>query len=267
VALDYAPTASTSRRTPRHGRLRELVAAGEEEYSASLRTIASYADELATIAPHASNAREPSWINGFLPGLDSAAIYAFLRARRPRTYLEVGSGNSTRFARRAISDGGLATRVVSIDPSPRAEVDAICDQAVRCAMEVADASLFSALGAGDVVFLDGSHRVFTRSDATVFFLDLLPAVAPGVLVGVHDVYLPDDYPDDISERHYSEQYLLGALLLGQPAWLRLVLAASYVSEYTPFGDVLRPLWSRPGLEEVETHGVAFWFETQELGGV
>ncbi len=93
------------------------------------------------------------------------------------------------------------------------------------------------------MFVDGSHRVFTGSDATVFVLDLLPALAPGVLVGVHDVYLPDDYPPEVANRHYSEQYLLAALLLGQPAWLGLVLAAHFVTSGRSlvFGE-LQSLW-------------------------
>lgn len=48
----------------------------------------------------------------------------------------------------------------------------------------------------DVVFLDGSHRVFMNNDASVFFLDGLPRLPPGVLVGVHDIFLPEDYGPD-----------------------------------------------------------------------
>jgi hypothetical protein len=261
VTLDYPPSSSPAPAERREGRLAELVAAGEPSYRAALERIASYGDELARIPHDAPDGRSPAWVNDFLPGLDGAAIYAYLRSREPRTYLEVGSGTSTRFARRAIEDGGLATRIVSIDPSPRAEVDAICDEVIRSPMELADAAPFEALEAGDVLFLDGSHRVFTGSDATVFFLDLLPALAPGVLVGVHDVYLPDDYPADIAERHYSEQYLLAALILGEPSWLRLELAADFVSKRPELASTLDPLWSRPELAGVQTHGVALWLET------
>jgi hypothetical protein len=105
--------------------------------------------------------------------------------------------------------------------------------------------------------------VFTGSDATVFVLDLLPSLAPGVLVGVHDVYLPDDYPEEIADRHYSEQYLLGALLLGEPDWIRPVLAADYVSRRPELAAEISALWGRPELEGVQTHGVALWLEVGE----
>jgi predicted O-methyltransferase YrrM len=254
VVLDYPASARRVPQARRDGRLHDAVASAEPAYRDALRTIAAYADDLVAIDG-------ALWRNEFLPGLDAAAIYAFLRARKPATYLEVGSGSSTRFARHAIADGGLSTRIVSIDPRPRADVEELCDVAVRMPLEVADPALFDALQPGDVVFVDGTHRTFTGSDATVFVLDLLPALKPGVLVGVHDVYLPDDYPPSVTRRHYSEQYLLGALLLGKPDWLSLVLAADYVAQRRELAEELGALWSRPELAGVETHGVSFWLET------
>ena len=57
-----------------------------------------------------------------------------------------------------------------------------------------------------------------NSDATVFFLEILPRLPGGVLVGIHDVFLPYDYPRDYADRYYSEQYLLAAhLIAGNPA--------------------------------------------------
>lgn len=263
VVLDYPSTALPSPRTRRNGSLHDLIARGEDEYRRHLQTIGSYAEDLARIARTAPGGGRPAWVNEFLPGMDSASLYGFVRSRAPQTYLEVGSGTSTRFVRQAIGDAGLATRIVSIDPKPRAEVDALCDEMVRRPLELADPSLFARLVAGDVLFMDGSHRVFTGSDATVFTLDLLPTLAPGVLVGIHDVYLPDDYPADISERHYSEQYMLGALLLGEPDWLRPVLAADYVSKRPALAGELAPLWERPELRDVQTHGVTMWLEVLE----
>lgn len=265
VVLDYPATSLASSASRGTGRLNDLIAAGEPEYRRTLDMIASFEEDLARIPRRVEGGRSPSWVNDFLPGLDSASIYGFLRSRGSQTYLEVGSGTSTRFARRAIDDGALPTRIVSIDPSPRAEVDELCDEVVRQPLELADTAMFSRLRGGDVLFVDGSHRVFTGSDATVFVLDLLPSLAPGVLVGVHDIYLPDDYPDQVRDRHYSEQYLLGALLLGEPAWIHVVLAANYVSNRPGLAAALESMWSRPELAGVETHGVGFWFEIGQPG--
>ena len=66
----------------------------------------------------------PTWENGWFPALDAVTLYGLVATRNPRWYVEVGSGNSTRFVRRAIRDHGLRTRILSIDPGPRAEIDA-----------------------------------------------------------------------------------------------------------------------------------------------
>jgi len=234
-------------------------------YLASLRTIMQFREELARIPRSSEDPGSPTWLNDFLPGLDAAAIYGFIRARAPETYLEIGSGTSTRFARRAISDGGLKTHIVSVDPAPRAEIDSLCDEVVRLPIERADPLLFKRLKSGDIVFLDASHRVFSGSDTTVFVLDHLPQLPPGVLVGVHDVYLPDDYPASIVDRFYSEQYLLGALLLGQPSWLRLTLAADFVSKRSELRAETDALWADTRLDGIATHGVALWLETHSAG--
>jgi hypothetical protein len=265
VVLDYPPAAANVPRygyggKPPHAELSRLIESHEDAYRASLTTIASFEADLAAIKPRPASPLEPAWINEFLPGLDSAALYAFARDRAPSTYMEVGSGNSTRFVARAIRDGDLDTRVVSIDPYPRAEIDELCSVAVRSALEQTDLGIFTELGPGDILFFDGSHRVYMNSDVTAFFLDVLPRLRPGVLVGIHDIYLPYDYPPEFAARYYSEQYLLAAHLLGGGARLAPVLASAYVSRTPHLSEVLGSLWARPELAGVPAHGEGFWSE-------
>jgi hypothetical protein len=138
----------------------------------------------------------------------------------------------------------------------------LCDQVVRSAAELVDVdALVEPLQAGDVVFFDGSHRVLPGSDCTAFFLDVLPAIPPGVLVGVHDIYLPFDYPEGFFGLWWSEQYLLAALVLADGPGLDVALPAYYVSEQPELMAPLEPLWSAPALDEVQRHGSSFWLET------
>ncbi|HEX6666446.1 MAG TPA: class I SAM-dependent methyltransferase [Solirubrobacterales bacterium] len=264
VNLDYPPSVENAPRYG-HGRrsnpsLEGLIGAQASGYERTLETVGRYADELARIEVTASDPREPSWVNGMISGLDGASFYGLMRDRRPARYLEIGSGNSTKFVARACREGDLDTKIVSIDPHPRAEVDDLCDEVIRKPLEAADLSVFAGLEAGDILFFDGSHRVFMNSDVAVFFLDILPALPAGVLVGIHDIYLPDDYPADIAERYYSEQYMLAAYLLGG-AEVEIVLPAWWASTDPGLGKMLDGLWSRPGLGEVDRHGVSFWFAT------
>ena len=263
LRLDFPPSADESPRyghgKPPHARLSQLLSAGEADYRRVLTGFAAYADGLQAIPLAQSDPREPHWHNQFLFGIDAASLYCFVRERTPRRYMEIGSGNSTLFVDRARRDGRLDTEVVSVDPHPRREIDAICDRVVREPLESADLAIFSELQAGDVVFLDGTHRVFTNSDAVVFFLDVLPELPPGVLVGIHDIHLPDDYRPEHTKRYYSEQYLLATYLLAEPDWMKAVLPCWYVSDRSELGDLARALLPAA----VKARGVIFWLQTQQ----
>lgn len=264
LPIDYPPRHPGPRYghgKPSHARLLEILRQREDAYARNLRMLASYSEDLARIPTGPGEGLV--WKNAWLPPLDGAALYGYVRARSPRAYVEVGSGMSTRFARRAISDGGLPTLITSIDPAPRAEIDALCDRVVREPLEALDLSLFDELGEGDVVFMDGSHRVLTNSDATVFFLDVLPALPAGVLVGVHDILLPDDYPREWTGWHWSEQYLMAAHLLAGGDGIRLELAAYYAHAHSDLYRILDPLWNAPALEGVPALGWALWLTSVE----
>jgi hypothetical protein len=207
----------------------------------------------------ASSPSEPYWRNGSFSGLDAISLYGFIRSMKPKEYVEVGSGISTKFARRAVADGSLGTRITSVDPAPRADIDALCDEVIRRPLEALDLGLFENLGARDVVLLDCSHRVFMNSDVTTFFLDVLPNLCQGVLVGVHDVFLPDDYPPEFSEFYFSEQYLLAAYLLAGGPLVQPVLACSYVSRHAGLSEGLAPLYSALSLDTSLTRSPGcFW---------
>ena len=250
IRIEYPTSAANSPRWNPHPELAEIIASRNETYRGSLEAIAAYRDALRRFDGPAANGLEPSLANEWLPPLDAAAIYAFIRSRAPALYLEIGSGESTKFAARASRDGELQTRIVSIDPEPRAEVDRLCDRSVRVPLEAADLSVFEELADGDLVFFDGSHRTFMNSDATVFFLEVLPQLAPGVLVGVHDIFLPYDYPAEYADRYYSEQYLLAAHLLAGDPLVDPVLPAFYASRKPELSS----------LAPVEPSGSGFWMQ-------
>ncbi len=202
--------------------------------------------------------RTPFWGNDWFPMLDAICLTGLLVKLNPRRYVEVGSGNSTKFVRRAIADHGLRTHVTSIDPSPRAGIDDLCDVVIREKLEHCDLKIFEDVGAEDIVFLDGSHRTFQGSDATVFFTEILPSLKPGCHYGIHDIFLPDDYQEPWLGRYYSEQYLLMSYLLGGARGDEIVLPVCHIARTPRLLNVVEPLIRHPALGGVAPAGGAFW---------
>jgi hypothetical protein len=243
--------------------LNNLIAPGRADYQATLKSFGKYRSNFAKIPMTTSDAKVPSWTNGWIAPLDSSSLYGFLARKNPSQYIEVGSGTTTKFARRAIEDHGLRTKIVSIDPHPRHEIDLLCDEVIRRRLEDVDLEFWVRVDSETVLFLDGSHRCLTNSDVTAFFLDILPRLAPGCLIGVHDIWLPYDYPENFAVRLYSEQYMLGALLVGDAGRrLEIVLPTAFAAAVGDSEECLKPLWEL--LPEADPrNGALFWFRIGE----
>ena len=242
--------------------LAELLEAGAARYESAIRDCLELAEWARTIPRLARGPGEPCWENDYWGTIDALVQCAALKRRDPALYVEVGSGFSSLFARRAISDFGLRTRILSVDPRPRAEVEASCDEAIRTPVEELDLGLFDRLAAGDVLLIDGSHTALMNSDATVLFLEVIPRLKPGVLVGIDDVFLPWDYPPTWEGRMYGEQYLLAAFLLGGSDGFGVHFPGWWLIKSSPLASRLEALW--PIVENrFGRHAMSFWLEREE----
>ena len=230
-----------------------------DDYKALLTYFASLRPWLEKIpARAADDDRTPRWLNGSFPGLDAVSLYGLLARHDPSVYVEIGSGNSTKFARRAIEDHGLRTRIVSVDPQPRRDVDAICDEVIRHPCEDVAPSFFADLPGDAVLFVDNSHRSFQNSDVTVFFMEILPVLAPGIIWGLHDIFFPYDYPDAWSGRFFNEQYLLMSYLMGGGGTDAILLPNSLIFGSPAFRPSVTAIFQGRHFEGVGQHGGCFW---------
>jgi predicted O-methyltransferase YrrM len=142
---------------------------------------------------------DQSWF----PALDAAVAYTLVRARRPKRIVEVGSGHSTRVLSRAAAENA---EIVAIDPEPRADIGGLANvRILRAPLQQAPADAFSELARGDVLFIDSSHILMPGSDVDLLLNRLLPRLPSGVMVHLHDVFLPFDYPPEWGWRNYNEQ--------------------------------------------------------------
>ena len=162
--------------------------------------------------------------------VDAELLYGIVRWARPKRYVELGSGYSTlvaadaRVANRA--EGAEAT-IDCYDPYPSPHVlarDDLAPRVQRVSAQALPEDVVTELAAGDVLFVDTSHTVKMGGDVNRIVLDLLPLLAPGVVVHFHDIFLPWDYSrGHVDQAHFwTEQYLLQAFLMYNAAFEVLV---------------------------------------------
>lgn len=195
---------------------------------------------------------------GFGP-IESQVLHCVLRSVRPRRYIEVGSGVSTVCALAALEsnkDAGASCSVTCFEPHPSRALAGL--QGVTLLAEPVQAvplSLFETLESGDVLFIDSTHSVKTGSDVLFLYLDVLPRLRAGVLVHLHDIFLPFLYRRDVLQDvfDWQETALLLALLKGNRALrVECCLSALHYDRRAEFRKVLPDY--QP--QEDDGHGLA-----------
>jgi hypothetical protein len=166
-------------------------------------------------------------------GTDALVAYCMVRHFQPRLIIEVGSGYSSL----VLAEGAAKTNACSlicVEPFPSDFLSKgfPCLKALvtRKVQEI-ELDFFSQLEAGDILFIDSSHTVKIGGDVNYLFLEVLPRLKPGVIVHVHDIFLPFDYRRDwvMDEfRFWTEQYLLQAFLSFNSEF-EVLLANRYVA--------------------------------------
>jgi hypothetical protein len=221
------------------------------------RHFPAFAAEYSQLPHHTRRRNRFAFDNPQFTGTDALVLYCMVRHFRPGRIVEVGCGHSSLLSGRAAVLNG-ATELICIDPRPPQWLSKGFPGLTRLIADEVQAmplELFTSLRANDILFLDGSHVAKAGSDVTFLFLEVLPRLAPGVIVHVHDVFLPDDYPRSwVVEQHYfwNEQYLLHAFLLGNTG-VEVLFGNTYMARRHP--EAMRrtfpgsPWWG----------GGSFWF--------
>jgi tRNA (mo5U34)-methyltransferase len=198
--------------------------------------------------------------------VDAWMLQAIVRHFTPTRVIDVGGGWSSLVTARVNREYlGGAIDFTCIDPTPpellQGGVDGISRIIERHVQEIA-IDTFLALRDGDILFIDSSHTVTTGGDVTFLVQEVLPRLAPGVVVHFHDVFLPMDYPMDwvLSGRAWNEQYLIGAFLAFNSAF-RILLSVGWLGAYR--GDLLAEVL--PGYPEGYGLGSSLWIRRDRAG--
>ncbi len=194
--------------------------------------------------------------NGLFESIDACAYYGIVRFYKPRLIIEAGSGFSTILAAAAIKKNDTQTKYIAIDPYPNASLIGKLAgvDIVRSRIEKVTRELFDDLRENDILFIDSSHVVRTGGDVCYLFLEVLPRLRRGVLIHVHDIYLPWEYPKELlleANRFWSEQYLLQAYL-AENDHVEVMFASNYMTREHP--SVLENLLPRGRA----AYGASFW---------
>jgi len=227
--------------------------------------------ELVSLLPELPAPGDTSWRyrsgNGMYGGPDATLHAAMLRKFAPRKIVEVGSGYTTALALDIADRHGLDFELTCIEPYPerlrsllRPDDDARLTLIDRPVQDVPD-SVFAGLGPGDLLFIDSTHVSKAGSDVNRLFLEVVPSLATGVDVHVHDIFWPFEYPTEWLRdgRALTELYLLQAFLAFNSRWeiqlfgswlwhnhrsARVRLAAAQVHRDSPSHSEPGSIWLR-----------------------
>lgn len=184
------------------------------------------------------DARDYHIDNGMFSRLDAWMLQAMLRHFGPGRVIEAGCGWSSLVTARVNREFFDArVRFTCIEPYPPdflgEGIEGISELVVS-PVQVVPVERFLELGAGDVLFIDTSHVAKTGGDVVFLYQEVLPRVAPGVVVHIHDIFLPWDYPEEWvrTGRAWNEQYILRAFLTFNSAF-EILLGVPYMRRYHP----------------------------------
>ena len=246
-----------------HPELKAIITRNKHVYTEIIAEMVAHIDQFRSWQTSSSrqDATQPQWENGFFPALDMMMLYSMVVKFRPQKIIEVGSGNSTKVIKAAVMDHDIATSITSIDPHPRATIDNLSDRIIRKGLEDCNIDeICNTLSEGDILFIDNSHRVLPNSDAMVIFTEILHRLKTGVIIHIHDIYIPYDYPQFMCDRYYSEQYSLMTAILSNPDRYSTLMPVYYVSQEDTYQQQISSLWTLPSISSGEKHGGSYWLQ-------
>lgn len=194
-----------------------------------------YAEELARLPQTDPGGLRYYYQNGAFESGDAEYLYNMVRHFKPARIIEIGSGFSTRITREAIAankteNAAYACRHICVEPYRHMWLEQVGAEIIRKRVEECDITIFDELGKNDIFIIDSSHMIRPQGDVLFEYLEILGRLRSGVVVHVHDIYTPRDYPERLvleEQKLWNEQYLLEAFLCCNPSF-RVIGAVNYL---------------------------------------
>ncbi|MFC1780902.1 class I SAM-dependent methyltransferase [Planctomycetota bacterium] len=195
---------------------------------------------------------------------DAGVLHCMIRHFKPKKIIEIGAGNSTLVSARASllnKEDGIETQLISIEPYPKQYLLDSFDGLEKLIVEKVEnmgVDFFDQLEDGDILFIDTSHVLRIGNDVNFLFLEVLPRLKKGVIVHIHDIFLPYNYPKYWilnNMAFLSEQYILQAFLSCNKAF-EILFANYFMSK--EFTQKMNSIFIKPDRDTQEIHGGSFW---------
>lgn len=211
----------------------------------------------------------PGWLedNPMFPVLDMAAYASIIEKYKPKNIIEIGAGYSTNFSSLFTELLTLDTGITAIEPFPQKNLLTLSsDNKINLKkkrvqdLDEKELNQISELKENDILFIDTSHISNMGSDTNYIFLKILPMIKSGVIVHIHDIYLPYDYSSLVYYQRgtfYNEQYLLASILANSNSYSCLYSSNKvYIKNYShlPKGQ---DNWVKP---DKMRGGGSFWMQ-------
>lgn len=204
------------------------VAFNLDESKRLMGGLVQYSTEIREFMKNRPQEVVPTWDLTY-PVTDSATLYTMLRHLKPKRYIEVGCGWSTRCSTAALERNAKEGHVcqsafIEPFPPPYLDRDKLPGEFIKEKIERIPLKFFQRLEAGDVLFIDTSHVIKIQNDVEWELIHILPSLKPGVIVHIHDIFSPYDYPVDwtvgegTKRGGINEQYALECLMSGGSDW-------------------------------------------------
>jgi len=214
------------------------IALDRDEMVSLWKELAPFMRE-APFGPQPRDGLRYGYVNGSYDRGDGMVLHAMLRRFQPRRLIEVGCGWSSACTLDTVEHYcGRGTELTFIEPHPAlfrrlTTGSALQARLIEERLQDAPADVVDALEADDVLFIDSTHVLKTGSDVCWYLFELLPRLKPGVIVHIHDMFWPFEYPRAWAvdeNRAWNELYAVRAFLAGNAGW-QILLFNDYLARF------------------------------------
>lgn len=210
-------------------------------------------------------------INNTFEWMDGRMLFYFIKTYKPKKIIEIGSGWSTLVMYNTIKQFNLDTKIICIEPYPLPWILAMEKEGLIelhiSNLQDTNIELFNQLGKNDICFIDSSHVVKYNSDCLYYINSIFPILKQGVLVHVHDIFLPFEYGDSWYKegRFWNEQYFIYAFLMNNNKF-RIKFANNYATKFPKLLDLQKNSYEFKVIDDIDISksfgGGSLWMQVQ-----